>query len=586
MRPSLLALLTFAGLTCSGSDTFAADPPAPIGVKVADFTLNDPVVGKSWSLAENAREAKATVIVFTSTGCPVCSAYWTRLADLRKRYAEEGVLFVAVNSQSIDTAEDVAKQAKEVKAPFPVLKDDGTKVADKFAIDRVPTALVLDATRTVRYSGRIDDQFSPGVHKLKPTTRELGAAIDAVIEGRDVKTPSTVAAGCKLTREKKVQPTAEVTYHKHVAAIVQAKCQQCHRPGEAGPFSLTSYKQTKGWADMIREVVADDIMPPWHADAPRGHFVNDRRLAPEEKKTLLAWVDAGCPEGDPKDAPPPAKFIDGWRLPKTPDRVIKMNTTVDVPASPLLGSGMAYQYIEAGEPFAEDTWVQAVELRPEYRAVVHHIIAYMIPDGDRTAINGRNFARHMLGTYVPGDQPTIYPEGMAKRIPKGTQIVFEVHYTPNGRAGKDRSELGIIFAKGPPKIEAKGDAAANMKFSIPPGEGNHKVTSEYKFAKDSTIFVMSPHMHLRGKAFKFELVTPDGKRETILNVPKYDFNWQEPYIPAEPLKVAAGTRLECTAWFDNSPKNPFNPDPRARVTWGNQTWEEMMVGFFEYYETK
>jgi peroxiredoxin len=565
----------------------AADPPAPLGAKVADFTRTDATTGKPWALAEGTRGAKATVVVFLNTGCPVGNASARKLAAFHKRYAGEGVAFVAVNSHTLDTAAAVAAHAKELALPFPVLKDDGTALADRFAVDRVPTAFVLDAGRAVRYVGRVDDQDAPGVHKPKATTRELGNAIDAVLDGREVTVPFAAPAGCKLTRERPPAAGAAVTFHKDVAPVLRAKCQECHRAGEAGPFALTSYTQARGWADMIKEVVAAGQMPPWHADAPLGHFANDRRLTPEQKATLLAWVDAGCPEGDPKDAPPPAKFVSGWRLGREPDRVIPMNRTIDVPAQYYfsLSRGMPYQYVEAGQPFAEDTWVQAAEVRPDFRAAVHHVIVFVIPPGGRRALEG-NFSEHMLATYVPGDQPTVYPEGMAKKIPKGSQLLFEVHYTPNGKAGTDRTAVGLVLAKGPPEREARGTAAINEKFVIPPGAEAHEVKATRAFKTPVTLLSLTPHMHIRGKAFKFELVTPDGKREVLLNVPKYDFNWQVSYTLAKPRELPAGSKIECTAWFDNSPRNPSNPDPRARVRWGKQTWEEMMIGFVEYVGTE
>lgn len=581
LQRTLIALALCAGVH---APVRADDPPAPVGSKLADFALPDPRTGKEWALARDARGAKATVIVFAGSGCPVCTAYWPRLIEMHKRYSAEGVAFVAVNALALDTAEDVAAAAKELKLPFPYLKDDGTKLADRLSVERVPSVVVLDGDRAVRYAGRIDDQFAVGVHRPKPTSRELGSAIDSVLEGRAVKVPHAPAAGCKLAREKKPKADSAVTYHKHVAPILSAKCAECHRAGEAGPFALGTFARAKGRADMIREVVADGTMPPWHADAPRGHFSNDRRLSDGEKQTLLAWIDAGCPEGDAKDAAPAPERLDGWRLPKKPDAVLAMKDAIDVPAATAFGLGMDYRYVEVGEPFKEDTWVQAVEVRPGYRAVVHHIIVFMLLPNE--PLNDHTFARHMLGTYVPGDQPVVFPEGMARKVPKGTRLLFELHYTPNGTPGADRSQIGLVLAKGPPKIEAKTDCASNRKLTIPPGAANHAVTASFEFEKAATLMAFTPHMHLRGKAFKYELVTPDGKREVLLNVPKYDFNWQASYILAKPRAVPAGSKIECTAWYDNSPKNPFNPNPKKEVTWGNQTWEEMMIGFFEYHDTK
>jgi hypothetical protein len=490
---------------------------------------------------------------------------------------------VGVASHPADDADAVVKYAGTAGLPFPLLKDDAAVLADKLQVDRVPTVVVLDAGRTVRYAGRVDDQLAPNVQRAKATTAELADALAAVLKGEDVKVPHVAAAGCKITRDNVVKAEPSLTYHKHVAPIVQAKCQDCHRPGEAGPFALTTYRQVKNWSAMIREVVAEGIMPPWHADAPHGHFKNDRRLTADEKKMLLAWVDQGCPEGEVKDAPPPRKFADGWRLGREPDEVLTMPKAVKVPAS----GSMPYEYLLVGKPFAEDKWVTAIEVRPEQRAVVHHIIAFMIPPG-KTMLDvlGRDFGRYMLGAYVPGDQPIVAGPKQARKIPKGTQIIFEVHYTPNGKAVTDRSSLGLCYTKDAPETELQCVAVMNEKFRIPAGAENHEVKSEHTFTKATTLISLTPHMHVRGKAFRYEVVTPDGKRETILNVPKYDFNWQATYDFAKPVELPAGAKLECTAWYDNSAKNPFNPDPKKMVRWGDMTSDEMMIGFALYHDTK
>lgn len=581
--PRILALLALPLLVVP---TIAADPPAPVGRRVADFTLPDPA-GKPWSLADHTRDAKGTVVVFLATGCPVSNAYLPTLTSLHKRFAKEGVVFVGVNSHPADDAAAVADHAKANGVPFSVLKDAAGEVATKFAVERVPTAVVLDAGRTVRYAGRIDDQFSPGVHRAKASARELAAAVDAVVDGREVRTPFAPAAGCKLGRPATTAPAGEpITFHNQVSRVLQAKCQRCHRPGEPAPFSLLDYKTAKGWAGMIREVVADGVMPPWHADAPRGHFRNDRRLSDAEKATLLGWVDQGCPEGDPADAPAPLEFAPGWRLGRQPDVVLTMNKPVDVPAQYLWGvAGMPYQYVPVGEPFKEDTWVQAAEVRPDYRAALHHVIAFVIPPGKTMYdVAGPDFARYMLAAYVPGDDPMILPEGTAKLVKKGSKILFEMHYTPMGKAGKDRSSIGLVLAKSPPKWKSESDAIANDRFAIPPGEANHLVPAVKRFHKPATLVALTPHMHLRGKSFQFELVRPDESREVLLNVPRYDFNWQVQYVLAKPVTIPAGSRIECLALFDNSADNPFNPDPGKRVHWGEQTWEEMMIGFVEYLE--
>jgi thiol-disulfide isomerase/thioredoxin len=582
---SLLLLLALTG------GVVADDAPAPVGSRIADFTLTDAATGKPWVLSEQTREAKGTIVVFLASGCPSSTAYVPRLAELYKKYSPKGIAFVAVYSHPTDDVADVAKHAKETALPFVAVKDADMAVAKKFAVERVPSVALLDSTRTVRYAGRIDNQYSPTVHKTKPGTNELANALSAYCDGLEIRVTHAPASGCLLTKSKPAAASAEsVTYHEQVVRIFQSKCQDCHRPGEAGPFALTTYKSAKGWSDMIREVVSDGTMPPWQADAPLGHFRNDRRLTPDEKKTLLAWIDQGCPEGNPADGPEPRHFLDGWRLPRQPELVLKMNKPVHVPAAYLGGfMGMPYQYVPAGDPFPEDTWIEGVEVRPEFRAVVHHVIAFMIPRGQtlHDLAREQNFGELILGAYVPGDQPVVLPKGFAKKIPKGSQILFEVHYTPNGRAGKDQSMVGLLLAKGKPEHEVTSIAIQNKRFQIPPGDPHHVVTSVHEFPDESVLLSMSPHMHLRGKSFKYELVTSEKggqeKREVLLNVPKYDFNWQVSYELATPITLPAGSRIECTAVFDNSAQNPFNPDPTKRVRWGNQTYEEMMIGFAGYY---
>ena len=581
----LLVAAAVAALTVPAA---AADLPAPLNTRAPDFTLPHVATGKPWASAELPRDTTAVVVAFLATGCPVNTAYLPKLIELEKRFRADHVAFVGVNCHPADTAADAARQAADYKLPFPIVKDTDGKLAARLNVDRVPTVLVLDAGRMVRYMGRIDDQFAPGIHRPAAKTRELQSAIAAIVDGREVTAPFVPAAGCLLTRDEAPPTASTVTYHKNVAKIIQAKCQDCHRPGEAAPFVLGTFRQAKSWAAMIREVVADNVMPPWHADAPLGHFANDRRLSPADKATLLSWIDAGCPEGDPTDAPAPRAFVTGWRIGREPDRIIKMAKTINVPAQYLYGAiGMPYQYTKGDGTFAEDTWVQAVEVRPDYRAALHHVIVYVIPPGTtlRQLAENDGFAQHMLASFVPGDGPVVFPAGLAKKIPKGSVLLFENHYTPNGRAGTDQSCVGLVLAKGPPAHEVKSDTSINHHFAIPPGEPNHSVAgSALTFAKPATVIALTPHMHVRGKAFRFDLVTPDGKREVLLRVPKWDFNWQASYVPATPIRVPAGGRIECVAWYDNSAANPSNPDPTKRIRWGQQTWEEMMLGFVEYYE--
>jgi peroxiredoxin len=552
-----------------------------LGKPIAKIDLKD-VDGKAWSVAD-LKGKKATVVVFIGTECPINNAYMPRLAELHKEYAEQGVQFLAINSNKQDTAAKIAAHVKEYEIPFPVLKDRGQAIADAFGATKTPEAFVLDADLKVRYDGRIDDKFGLGFQRAQPSRDDLKLALDDVLAGRKVAEAECPVAGCWIGRgakSAKIQSNA-ITYTKQVSRIIQNRCQECHRPGQIGPMALMTYNDVADWSEMIREVVSDKRMPPWHADAKHhGQFKNERALSQEDYDTLLAWIDAGCPKGDERDLPKPREFADTWYLGK-PDVVFNMTEEYPVPAK---GGkkGVKYQYFFIPTNFDEDKWIQAAECKPGNRAVVHHIIAYVFTGQGKGGLTEDGLANGMIGGYAPGDIGFAYPEGAAKKLPKGANIVFQVHYTPNGVATKDRSSVGLVFAKKPPKVEVKSRAIGNMWFLIPPGDGNFEVKSQTEFKQDVIIYSLLPHMHLRGKDFKYDIVYPDGKTVTILNVPRYDFGWQATYHLKEPLRLPAGTQIKCLAHFDNSKNNPWNPDPTAKVMFGEQTWEEMMIGFVDY----
>jgi hypothetical protein len=348
---------------------------------------------------------------------------------------------------------------------------------------------------------------------------------------------------------------------------------------------LLTYEDAVAWSGMIQEVVTERRMPPWLADPKHGRFANDRSLSEPDRKTLLSWIEQGCPKGEAKDAPSPRTFPSGWTIGK-PDVVVEMPESFTVPADG--GSrGVRYKYFVASTAFEEDRWIQAAEVRPGAREVVHHIIIY-VADKARmkrnTGAEGRvdGIGNGMLAAYAPGDMPLLLQPGEAKKLPKGSVLVFQVHYTPDGVERTDRSSVGLIFAKEPPRSEVRTRGIAQQALFILPGAKNHEAQSTTTFRQDVDLLSFLPHMHLRGKDFLYEVVYPDGKRETLMSVPKYDFNWQSNYRLEKPLRLPAGTKIVCTAHFDNSADNPNNPNPKALVTWGDQTWEEMMIGFVDY----
>ncbi len=576
---SLLALPVVPYLVWTGKSD---SKPGEVA-SVTGFTLKD-TDGKDVALAD-FKDKKAVVVLFIGTECPLVNLYMPRLKELHEEFSKQEVQIIAIHSNCQDTSEQVAKHAKDHKLPFPVLRDTDHKVADLFKAERTPEAFVVSKEGAVVYRGRIDDQFGIGYQRPQPTRRDLAEALNEHLAGKAVTTARTQVSGCVIGRAKKEEAAGPITYTKHIVPILQKNCLECHRPGQIGPLSLTTYEKTKGWSDTIREVVKEGRMPPWHADSRYGKFSNDRSLSKEDRATLLAWIDQGCPKGDAKDLPPPKQFMgaEGWSIGK-PDMVFTMKEEFKVPAQ-APKNGIPYKYFLVSTDFEEDKWVQAAEAKPDNKAVVHHIIVYVVEPGQKLlgVRHEDTLGRGLLVATAPGDIPAVYDPGQAKRIPKGAQLLFQMHYTPNGVEGTDRSSVGLIFAKQPPAQIVRTRSVLNNRFAIPAGADNHKVESKSTFDKDAMLVSFMPHMHLRGKSFEYKVVYPDGNSEIILSVPRYDFGWQTYYRLEKPLKMPAGTRVECTAHFDNSDKNLNNPDPTKIVRWGDQTWEEMMIGWLDYY---
>jgi hypothetical protein len=359
---------------------------------------------------------------------------------------------------------------------------------------------------------------------------------------------------------------------------------------------LETYKDARPWAKAIREAVLIHRMPPWPADPHYGKFSNERSLPADEIGTLVAWADSGAPAGDPSQAPPRVEFVDGWGIHK-PDVVFEMPVEFAVPAS----GTVDYQYIVIPSGFTEDKWVQEAEARPGNRKVVHHIIAFIRPPGSKwlqdakpgvpfVPVKGKEKRKRredgeappeLLVGFAPGLPPATLRDGQAKLVRAGSDFVLQMHYTANGKAGTDRSRIGLVFAKQAPTERIFTVAASNDKFVIPPGEGNQEVESEVTLQEPAKLVDMMPHMHLRGKDFVYTAYYPGGQSEVLLSVPKYDFSWQLFYYLADQKVLPAGTRIHCVAHFDNSPNNPANPDATKEVRWGDQSWEEMMIGWFD-----
>ncbi|MGD0435532.1 MAG: thiol-disulfide isomerase [Bryobacteraceae bacterium] len=388
---------------------------------------------------------------------------------------------------------------------------------------------------------------------------------------------------------------AQPVFYRDVLPILQNRCQECHRAGEIAPMAFVSYAETRPWAKAIREAVIARKMPPWFADPKHGRFANDRSLSSAEIDTLSSWADSGAIEGNPKDAPPPRDWPRGWNIGK-PDLIFEMPAKFSIPA----GGAIEYQYLILPTHFAEDKWIERVEVRPSNRATVHHAVAYLREPGSQWLSDqprGVTFAlastadhrpnpksfttSDILMVYTPGNSFEAWPPGAAKKIKAGSDIVLQTHYTANGSATSDRTSIGVIFSKTPPKQAVLTLQMENDRFVIPPGDPDYRVSVSGTVPNDALLIGMLPHMHLRGKSFEYQIVGPNGAVETLLKVNKYDFNWQIDYRLAEPRPLRAGTRLRWEAAFDNSRNNPRNPDPTAEVRFGEQSWDEMMIGFFD-----
>lgn len=386
---------------------------------------------------------------------------------------------------------------------------------------------------------------------------------------------------------------SKLTYHKDVAPIFADRCQGCHRPGEIAPMSLLNYKDVRPWAKAIKAAVATKKMPPWFADKAHGQWANDWSLTQPQIDTITAWVDAGAPEGNAKDAPKPKQWVDGWNI-ANPDLVVEMPEAFPIPAE----GKIDYQYLVIPSGLKEGKWVQMAEVRPTFRQAVHHVVVFIrekgspwlkaaqpgvpyVPPSNQQFQNTLGGGSDILTIYTPGMLPDVFKPGMAKWIPADADFVFQLHYTANGKAGADKSKLGIVYAKEPPKERVLTVGAVDFNLTIPPGAANHESHARMPFFHNATILSFFPHMHVRGKAFEYQLVHASGEKETLLKVDNYDFNWQLAYRMAKPVQATPGSKIEATAWYDNSANNAANPDPKATVKWGEQSWEEMMIGFVD-----
>jgi peroxiredoxin/mono/diheme cytochrome c family protein len=550
-----------------------------VGELIDDVAFTD-LEGKAGRLSD--WRGKTLVVALTNTGCPVCKRYGPRLAALSDEFGKRGAEFLFVDPTESDTADALRAVAKERGFKARLVLDADHAVSRALGAQTTADVFVLDGARTLVYRGPVDDQYGLGYQREAPRREYLREALETVLAGGVPRDAAFWAPGCLLPVPCGSGLVAEAapTWHGRVARIVQRNCQECHREGENGPFPLMTYADAKANAEMVKLMVGKGAMPPWFAAATSGPFANDRSLSERDRADVLAWVDAGCPEGDAKDAPLPVAWEKGWKIGK-PDLVVETSRSVAVAAT----GRMRYQYVVAYPEVAEDKWIAAMEVKPSAPQVVHHVLVFLrFPRSDPRFAppDPGEGLESFFAAMVPGEGHVVFPEGTAKRLPRGANLVFQVHYTPNGTATEDRPRIAFRWAKRPPEREVRTTGIYDVKFKIPPGAENFEVKARRKIDEDIRVLAFMPHTHLRGKAFRFEIVRLDGKRATLVDVPHYDFNWQLAYRLREPLVVKKGEKLVATAWYDNSAKNPANPDPTATVRFGEQTSDEMMIGYFDW----
>ncbi|MFN9549821.1 MAG: redoxin domain-containing protein [Pirellulaceae bacterium] len=552
-----------------------------IGKFVQDIELVD-LQGAAKKLHE-VSDSQWTIIAFTSTSCPISRKYLPTLVALHQEFSSHGVGFVLVNCIATDSPAQMKEAVGRFGSEIQYLIDRDSALATHLGATSTTDVFLLDRSHTILYHGAIDDQYGLGYSIDAPRSTYLRNALEATLDHRTILISATLAPGCRLDHSKAPPTNSEVTYHNQIARLLQRHCIECHRAGGVGPFRLDSYDDAVAHAAMVREVVDRGAMPPWFAATDKSHsvspWINDRSLSSSEKKQLLDWVDQGMPAGDPSQSPAQKSFTDGWLIGK-PDAVFQFAKPFPVKAT----GTMPYQNIVVETQLEEDRWVQAIEVQPGNPSVVHHVLVFVqsAKEAEGTLDDAADERGGYWGVYVPGNSTLIYPEGYAKRIPKGARLRFQMHYTPNGTATEDRTRIGMVFAKREPQHEVRVAGIVNRGFRIPPGAANHPVVGTIRnLPADVEILAFLPHMHLRGKAARYELIS-NGQSQTLLDVPRYDFNWQLLYRFAEPVSARAGDTLQFTAWYDNSNDNPANPDPSREVRWGPQTYEEMHLGYVEY----
>ncbi len=543
--------------------------PRPPAAPIWNFRLTDHA-GRSHDLL---REGTARVVVLAFTDNAGLKATAEALRPIRERFADKPVRFWLVNP--VDPRPSLAPAVATASVEEPVLHDIAQSVTRTFGVGRVGEVVAVTGEMMEElYRGAVADRVE--LNGVDVRQDYLADAVASYLEGRPVRVPFTRAPGVSLALGEEMK----VEYARDVAPILIRSCVPCHREGDVGSFAMTSHRVLAEKIPVMKANLLEGLMPPWHADAPKGVFANDFALEPDETKKLVAWLDAGAPRGegpDPLELNPTDPPVD-WPM-GPPDRILSIQTQ-NIPAKGVQ-SEIPYRYLLVMNPFPTNVWLRAAVVRPGNRKVVHHALIFT-GTGFADLLQVQAGLGGFFAGYVPGMEQVAYPEGTGKLLKAGAFVIFQMHYTPVAAAQTDRTQIGLYLASAPPAKELVTGAAYTTDLNIAPGDIDSPVSASLTFQRPVTIHELSPHMHYRGKSMRFEAELPDGTVETVLNVPYYDFAWQAMYRLVSPRTYPAGTRLVVKGSFDNSIWNPFNPDPASRVGFGEQTNDEMFIGYLNY----
>jgi len=563
----------------------------------ADFQFDlQGLDGRRYELSRNDKQI-GRAFVFLSASCPISNSYLSELNRL-SRTLPPGVELYGVLSEPSTTRASAIHHFAEYEARFPILFDASQLMRLALEPTHVPEAFVLNSAGEFVYRGAIDNAYeSVGRRRVNVENRYLADALDAVAAGSVPSVRRTRPVGCVLSPMRTKRSVGEITYARDIAPILRQRCETCHRPGQVAPFALTSYEEARLHAEMIVEVTQRRLMPPWIPGEETAHrFVGQRRLSDRELDLLANWVEEGCAEGDEADLPPPAKFAEGWQL-GVPDLVVKMQEPFAVPAS---GPDLLQNFVLPIE-IPSDKLVAAIEFHPGNKRVVHHAVLFLDDRGQARALDAAtpepgyaNFGgpgflpSGALGGWSVGNTARRLPNEMGRYLKKGSDLVVQVHYHPIGKAEMDQSEVGLYFVNKPVEESLQEPAKlvgsiwmANYEMDIPAGEANYQRATSYILPKDVILVGIVPHMHLLGKSMRVTATQPNEQPEVLIDIPAWDYNWQDEYYYEQPIRLRSGTKIIVEAVFDNSAGNPSNPSsPPERVTWGEETTDEMLFCFF------